>query len=195
MPRHAMASQRPTRWRATNYESLCNTIPSKKGSVTRVESLPRCKVVRNKQPLDVTAAAYSCQVFQILECSPSPLHPVTPSTPQLSSLAPPNQTCPCLRCKHKPKTIRSRVTSDHRNNGDSTIISNASTSRVQPLPAAPGDALHSTTLQPGASPQNVITSLTCPIISCLTNPCFRGQEKPQHEALRDTRKDSRVKGT
>ena len=31
-----------------------------------------------------------------------------------------------------------------------------SMTRVQPLPAAPGDALHSTTSQPGASPQNAL---------------------------------------
>jgi hypothetical protein len=35
------------------------------------------------------------------------------------------------------------------------MVSSASNSRVQPLPAAPGDALHSTTFQLGASQQNM----------------------------------------
>ena len=78
----------------------------------------RTSKTRHKQPSDATAAAKWCQVLQILECSPSPLHPVTPSTPRLCSLAPPNKTCPCLRYQKRPKTIRSKR---HKLPSDATV--------------------------------------------------------------------------
>ena len=40
MRQRAVAWKRQTRWRATNYGCLCNTVPSEKNSITRVQHLP-----------------------------------------------------------------------------------------------------------------------------------------------------------